>query len=132
MHFKKRSRWNHLKIWHKFSNVGRETDMHYQMYNNTLNVLNIHCTVNIFHDYLKKLCSFFHFFFYGDCKISNDGDYICVHLFLMNYFPEVHNSDCYMFIYFENLNPYLYVLPYIYKNHLFKCTLNLLHINQTV
>lgn len=46
----------------------------------------------------------------------------CVHLFIMNYFPEVHNSDCYMFIYFENLNPYLYVLPYIHKNHLFKCT----------
>lgn len=40
----------------------------------------------------------------------------CVHLFIMNYFPEVHNSDCYMFIYFENLNHYLYVLPYIYIN----------------
>lgn len=112
--------------------MGHETDMHYQMYNNTLNVLNIHCTVNIFHDYLKNCAHFSIFFSTEIAKYQMMVITFCVHLFIMNYFPEVHNLDCYMFIYFENLNPYLYVLPYIYKNHLFKCTLNLLHINQTV
>lgn len=52
----------------------------------------------------------------------------CVHLFIMTYFPLDHYLDCYMmFIYFENLNPYLY---HIHVK--IKCTLNLLHINQTI
>lgn len=53
----------------------------------------------------------------------------CVYLFIMNYFFGVYNLDCYMFIYFENLNFYFYVLLYIYKNYLFKCILNFLYIN---